>query len=62
MTAPPCGWNPTSFSPNCDWDPTCPHHGEPMIDDNLPLAPGIAPAPQRDPDWVAKHSTAKETS
>ena len=30
MTAPTCGWNPTSFSPDCDWDPTCPQHGDTM--------------------------------
>jgi hypothetical protein len=30
MTAPACGWNPVSASPNCDWDPTCPHHGGTM--------------------------------
>lgn len=23
--------------------------------DETPLMPGIAPAPQRDPDWVTKH-------
>jgi hypothetical protein len=25
---PPCGWNPTDASPNCDWDKGCPTHGD----------------------------------